>query len=86
MEILVIALVAIVGLILGFVRGQQSERSKARRKELDGIDDQITDVGGQIEEIEDEIRDSQARDLTPEEAIRILRTRHGWGPTDDHAP
>jgi len=88
MEILVGIAVAIAGMIWAFFRGKQSERSRGRQEEIDGIDGQVTDVEGELEAVEDQLTDNQARDLTPDEAIRILRERYGWGANsvDDHAP
>ena len=90
MEILIGVGLAIAGMIWAFFRGRGSQkRSDVKDDVLEGREvNEILqdDVEKTLDEIDDQLKDNQARDLEPEEDARILRDRHGWGPTDDHAP
>ena len=98
-EILLVVMAVIAG-IFGF--GWMQDKKKKRDQEVvDGKVDDLHDqqdrhdeevdrreeeITDRLEEIEEEIN-KPPEDLTPDEAIAILRDRYGWpDPDGDHAP
>lgn len=97
METLIIVGLAILGIVFAFFKGKSSaeidafwasieEERKIRESQREATDAEIRAREQELEEIDDRMEDNQGRELTPEETIRVLRGRHGWGPTDDTAP
>lgn len=90
MEILIGIALAIAGMLWAFFRGKGSQKRSDLKNDVDeGREENEAAQGGveeEIDAIDDRLDDNQARDMSSEEAIRILRERHGWDPIDDHAP
>ena len=93
MEILVVIAMAILATIVAFFKGKEKgardgfwdavdEHLAKIDEEVEQGNEDIREKEGEIDEIDDELRDNQARDISPEEAIRILRERYGWVPGD----
>jgi preprotein translocase subunit YajC len=82
MELLVVAVLAVAGMIWAFLRGKDTQKRDDMQGEVERKrkrDDEILGgAQGKIDEIDQRIEDGEDEEITVDDAINILRDRYGW--------